>query len=167
MLAKHVFFSSEAPTVVDPATLRNIPIPSQPFVQNLLTLAPAFVRAGKCSILCPHINQTTPARHLPLFILTFWSEVHLIHPDQQVWIGAEAKLHARRCIWEKQKGEGGRTLELIAKTYDLLASTPWNEVLRGFSDNEPVTILSSYAIPSSWLSTFHKNQMLELLQQEL
>ncbi|KZV58843.1 hypothetical protein PENSPDRAFT_672782, partial [Peniophora sp. CONT] len=66
-----------------------------------------------------------------------------------------------RRIWEKQKGEGGRTLELIAKTYDLLASTPWNEVLRGFSDNEPVTI------PSSSLSTFHKNQMLELLQQEL
>lgn len=160
------FFSSEAPTVNDVPTLRSIPIPPQPVVQDLLASAPAYIRAGKCAITCPHINQTEP-RRLPLFILAFWSEVHLIHPDQRAWTRAEASLRKRRCIWEKEKDQDCVSLSLITKTYDLLASTPWNEVIRGFSDNEPLTMLSSYAIPTAWLSTFHENQMLELLQQEL
>jgi hypothetical protein len=56
--------------------------------------------------------------------------------------------------------------QLIDKVYNNLAALPWSGKTKGFSNEEPIYKLTTYAT-HHWLSNVHENQMLDLFRMEI
>ncbi|KAI1788298.1 hypothetical protein LXA43DRAFT_873097, partial [Ganoderma leucocontextum] len=160
------FLTSTAVSTEDPATLRAIPIPHPSIVQDLLReVKQEDPLHGYISIRTAHLGDKTAPRYLPLWILTYWSEVITLRaPDGPYtrWQDAELYLQRWRQVWRTKNA--GESHSLIDHIFENLASVPWHGLIRGFDNgSEPLHELATYA-SKRWLSDIHENQMLDLLR---
>ncbi|KDQ50956.1 hypothetical protein JAAARDRAFT_199506 [Jaapia argillacea MUCL 33604] len=154
------FLSPLPPTTVDPTIIRKIPTPP---IATVKALAAACLAGGGegMSILCPHVASSS-ARHLPMWVVTYWSEdVNLRTKFCAPWVRAEKKLNAKQQVWSKKQPE--ETYSLVNEVLDALGTLSWSGTIHGFGDEEPMFKLATYAT-QDWLSTVHENQMLDLLR---
>lgn len=161
------FFSKSLPNEEDPLILRRLPIPHAQTVHRLLSVYKKHLEAGSKSLNMAHLQaSTTRTRHLPLWMLTYWSEVISLRSKRKPWMSAEADLNKKRKIWTKSKDDSP-VGQLVDEVYAALDAIQWSGSIRGFNNPEPLVLLSRYLSTSSWFSDVEQNQMLDLLRRDL
>jgi hypothetical protein len=152
------FFDNEAPTTYDISLISKIPTPHPTVVTELARVCKAAITSGSSSVSCPHA-ALAPTNRLPLWILTYWTEVISLRAARAPWVRAEESLQKRNRGWKKSKS-------LIDEAYLALSTLPWSGNIQGFSNEEPISTLARYAT-HEWLTDVHENQMLDLLRRDL
>jgi hypothetical protein len=154
------FFSSREPTTDDLLHLSKIPTPSAEVVEALHTTCKDAITNGATSIECHHIMHPTP--RLPLWIITYWTEVISLHKTRAPWVLAEEALQKRwRASMKKPE-----TQQLLDEVYQALSTLEWSGCIKGCGEEDPINTLASYAT-HQWLTTTHENQILHLLLRDL
>ena len=92
---------------------------------------------------------------VPLWIITYWTEVINLQAMREPWV------HANTALQKRKKGHRDSSA-LIDETYLALSTLQWSGNIEGFDNEEPVNHLGRYAT-HQWLSDVHKNQMLNML----
>jgi hypothetical protein len=160
VLAPAKFFSDLDPAIMGTDLPQGIVVPSDETVVALAEACKSAIKSGAKSVLSPHI-QSNPDNRLPLWTITYWTEVSSLRKTWRTpWIEAEDYLSTRQQRW---KGKGATAShQIINNVYDALSSISWAGNVRGFSNEEPLYTLATYAT-HHWLSDVHENQMLDLL----
>lgn len=142
------------PTITDACKIQSLSVPTVEVITQLLILADINDYA---SIQCQDDR-------FPLWVLTYWKEVHQLHRTQHTWMAAMKGLQ------EVSREEASRTEKsssgLVERVTEALASIPWSGYVRGFNTKASLESLATYAT-SAWLTDDHESQLLELLEQEL
>jgi hypothetical protein len=152
------FFSRHMPTVDDISLISKIPVPAAERVEELREACKSAASMGWTSMVCPHTAMAS-GMCVPLWIITYWTEVINLCITREPWVHAETALRKRK---KSRKNSGA----LIDKTYLALSTLQWSGNIQGFDNTELMNHLARYAT-HQWLSDVHKNQMLDMLRQEL
>ena len=152
------FFSHHAPTTDDVSLISKIPVPSVPTVKELQQACKSAASSGNTSVICPHAPLASGKR-VPLWIITYWTEIINLREMREPWVRAEAALR-------KRKKGSKHSCSLIDETYTVLSTLQWSGNIHGFDNNEPINHLAKYAT-HQWLTDVHENQMLDILRREL
>jgi hypothetical protein len=164
VLAPAKFFSKLEPTITQTDLLCGIAMPSEETLAALGAACKSAVKSGAASVLCPHV-PTPLEKCLPVWVIPYWTEAANLRRNwRSPWVKADDLLHRRQQFRRDQSVAASRSL--IDEVYNNLASLPWAGTIRGFSDEEPVHKLATYAT-HNWLSTVHEHQMLDLLRVEI
>jgi hypothetical protein len=154
--AAQIFVVPEPPQTPDINQIISAPVPVASVVEDLLECIQAsFATAGSVAY---NLESNRKAK-FPLWIMTYWNEVHHLHEDRQYWTLAEQtlqELHLQRA--------GAQ--ELSDKVHAAFSQLPRSGPVCGFSEDSDVIELHQY-VTSKWLKTVHENQMLDLLQKDL
>lgn len=152
------FFSQHAPTTDDVSLISKLPVPSIPTIQGLHQACKSTFLSENASFLCPHAPLASGLR-VPLWTITYWTEVIDLRKTREPWVRAEAALRKRK--------KGSRhSSSLIDEAYLALSTLQWSGNIQGFDNEEPINHLARYAT-HQWLSDIHENQMLDILRREL
>lgn len=157
------FFSRQPVNYNTPAQIQKIPIPPASTVQTLRSALPAILRTGQNSVVYAHITSTAP-RYFPLWTILYWSEVVSLRQIRDAWSAADESLGQQLKVWKKAKGQQVDHT-LVQSVYDTLSVLPWSGTIHGFSNNEPLHIVATYASPKAWFSDAHQHQMLDILRR--
>jgi hypothetical protein len=98
-------------------------------------------------------------KRVPLWIITYWTEIINLRGLREPWVRAEAALR-------KRKKGSKHSCSLIDETYSALSTLQWSGNIHGFDNDEPINHLAKYAM-HQWLTDVHENQMLDILRHEL
>jgi len=127
-------------------------------VNELAKGCKAATASGHLSVACPHA-LLSPDEHVPLWIITYWTEVISLRATREPWVQAEEALRKRKRGWKKSK-------PLIDEAYLALSTLQWSGNIRGFDNEELINNLARYCT-HQWLTDTHENQMLDLLRRDL
>ena len=152
------FFSRHAPTTDDVSLISKIPVPSGVTVKELQQACKSAASSGNTSVVCPHAPLASGKR-VPLWIITYWTEIINLREIREPWVRAEAALR-------KRKKGSKHSSSLIDETYTALSILQWSGNIHGFDNEEPINHLAKYAT-HQWLTDIHENQMLDILRREL
>ena len=152
------FFSCHGPTVDDSCLISKIPVPTAERVEELHEAWKSAASMGWTSVVCPHTAMAS-GMCVPLWIITYWTEVINLCIMREPWVRAETALRKRK---KSHKNSGA----LIDQTYLALSTLQWSGDIQGFDNAEPMNHLARYAT-HQWLTDVHENQMLNMLRQEL
>ncbi|KAF7969102.1 hypothetical protein HWV62_28304 [Athelia sp. TMB] len=158
------FFSQLEPTVMDPKLLKGIPVPSEETVKGLAALCKTAVTDGAASLVCLHLSWEV-SRRVPLWMIPYWmeaAEIQKVH--RPLWVEASDTMRARQGTRRGKCKES--THHLIEEVYSGLLTLSWSGKTRGFSNQEPVSTLATYAT-RRWLSDAHEDQMLDLPRTDI
>jgi hypothetical protein len=165
------YFSSEQPNIEDPQTIRMIPLSPSEIVSSLLPHVTVLLAEHtkstnlKLSVICAHIDSITTARRLPLWTITYWTEVlHLQTTIRRPWADTERVLQHRSQFKKRVNNQDSRNL--IEQAYTMLGLLQWSGFVLGFENRETITHLTAY-MTQEWLSDIHEIQMLELLRSTI
>lgn len=164
VLAPAKFFSNLDPAIMGTDLLRGMVVPSDETVVALAEVCKSAVKSGAKSVLSLHI-QSAPDKRLPLWVIPYWTEVSSLRKTWRTpWIVAEDYLSTRQQRWKGKNATASH--RIIDEVYDALSTLPWAGKLKGFSNDDPIYTLSTYAT-HHWLSDAHEDQMLDLLRTEI
>jgi hypothetical protein len=110
------------------------------------------------SLICSHAKSTT--KHFLLWLLTYWLKIHHIHETKHCWMLTD------RSLQNLYQGCTVKMMQLVDTVYHALSCLPWSRSIQGFSKTSETVQLYKYTT-TSWLSSIHENQMLDLLQEDL
>ena len=137
------FFSRHAPTVDNIGLISKIPVPTAETLEELRQVCKTATSLGSTSVVCPH-TALAIGKHVPLWIITYWTEVLNLRALREPWVRAETALRKRK------KGRKDSNT-LINETYLALSTLQWFGDIRGFDNDEPINNLARYAT-HEWFS---------------
>jgi hypothetical protein len=152
---------SKSPSLLDVENaliLVGRPIPTYDELQAILQvekLVPAL-DAGHVSICYPIESVTTTNLKLPMWVLTYWQEVHKILRVKAQWQSAIS--------WLEERGTG-REGDVFSVAVEMIKTWPWNIPLPKTMGVDPAT-LQRYC-SSQWLAAEHMDQMGEVLAHSI
>ena len=117
--------TEEAPESFQPAELSIIPLPPSQIVTQLVDVLKTPESKGLQSVLTQHLPPESALPWvLPLWVITYWSEVYIVRRVQQEW---------NACIlWMSKKAVGSVEVRIKQRAVVTeLSYLPWDSQLRG------------------------------------
>ncbi|KAG1863038.1 hypothetical protein F4604DRAFT_1587243 [Suillus subluteus] len=125
------FFSEDQPSLCDAQLIQDFPIPPTQTLDMLSKSSSEAVENRASSLKCAHLAGDATKTRLPLWVLTYWCEVAMLHHKHlEPWIRAEQSMERRTQLWKNEEGEEAR--RLVAKIYNALTCISWSGKLGGF-----------------------------------
>jgi hypothetical protein len=140
-------------------TILSAPVPLPVVVKDLLDCITSSSPVNPTAKSITYNLDSVGIKNLPLWVITYWNEVHHLHEDRQCWISVNQTLQDL-CV------RGADIHELVGRVYAVLDRLPWFGSVHGFSQPCNIVDLHQYAT-SNWLRTVHEDQMLDLLQHDI
>lgn len=157
------FLSEEVPNkTMDVRHLRELPIPGRANLEQIHQYLLHLDKQNYRSVTYAHLPQGTRLTQLPKWVLVYWVEVFLLRKHvREPWKKAEDWLTSQR---NRFRSETKR--ELCDKAFLIMQTLPWAGYVHGFSDDAPMTKLTTY-LSRQWLSSVHIDQQLDFLRRDL
>jgi hypothetical protein len=154
---EHSYITAQPPTasIPDIQTLLSLPPPNATVVNDLIDFLQSEGHHKAFSLACPQVGSAL----YPLWMITYWISQNHILKSHQMWMLTHHHL-------QKLRQGSSEASEVVDEVYLALSQLPWSGNVKGFSEEEEITHLHKYGT-TTWLSTTHENQMLDLLQQDL
>ncbi|KIY62320.1 hypothetical protein CYLTODRAFT_361661, partial [Cylindrobasidium torrendii FP15055 ss-10] len=160
------FFSDNPTVLTNLATIQATPSPDSDTLDSLIEHIKTLFkniptdfdhRPAYYSILPVHLQHGI--RHpLPLWVLTYWTELRTLRKDREMWIDGVNALRHMETAWKEDKKQ-----QVIAEIFTTLGILPWGTTIAGFSNPEPMSVLARY-LGERWLSDAHGHHALDLLR---
>jgi hypothetical protein len=153
------YFCSDLPhSTAGQNLLSLLPIPSEPIVTALVSMAPAAWDSGKRSVIYAHTDTTFT---YPFWVIAFWERVMKeITPSRLKW-------QAARRFVEQQSCDPSEPTRSVASHFQrLLSMFPWQGDVCGFTDFSPIYTLAQFA-SRDWLCDTNINFALELVRRQI
>ena len=123
-------FLSKIPLQVTYHSFQGLWPPGKEVVKALCTTCKDVIANGAKSIDCPHITMHRTPR-LPLWAITYWTEVLSLHKTPAPWVLADEALHKR---WQAAMKKT-KTQQLLDDVYLALSTLEWSGCLKGCGES--------------------------------